>query len=93
MTTTPTAPETRVLTQDEQIDALGRYQFGWSDSDDKGALARRGLSEDVVRNISALKNEPEWMLEHGQEQVNRRWQEYEEMAMRSADRFAADARP
>ena len=35
----------------------------------------------------------ERMLEHGQEQVNRRWQEYEEMAMRSADRFAADARP
>ncbi|MCU1689042.1 MAG: Fe-S cluster assembly protein SufB, partial [Jatrophihabitantaceae bacterium] len=54
MTTTPTAPETRVLTQDEQIDALGRYKFGWSDNDDKGALARRGLSEDVVRNISAL---------------------------------------
>ncbi|MCW2604202.1 MAG: sufB [Pseudonocardiales bacterium] len=63
MTTTPTAPETRVLTQDEQIDALGRYKFGWSDNDDKGALARRGLSEDVVRNISALKSEPEWMLE------------------------------
>ena len=25
---------------------------------------KRGLSEEVVRNISALKNEPEWMLEH-----------------------------
>lgn len=23
---------------------------------------QRGLNEDVVRNISALKNEPEWML-------------------------------
>jgi Fe-S cluster assembly protein SufB len=63
MTTTPTAPESRVLTQDEQIDALGRYQFGWADKDDKGATARRGLSEDVVREISSLKNEPEWMLE------------------------------
>ena len=28
-----------------------------------GSTAKRGLSEDVVRNISALKNEPEWMLE------------------------------
>ena len=28
-----------------------------------GSTARRGLSEDVVRNISALKNEPAWMLE------------------------------
>jgi Fe-S cluster assembly protein SufB len=63
MTTTPTAPEPRVLTQDEQIDALGRYQFGWADKDDKGAGARRGLSEDVVRNISTLKSEPDWMLE------------------------------
>jgi len=52
-----------VLTQDQQIDAMGRYAFGWSDSDAAGALAKRGLSEDVVRNISALKNEPEWMLQ------------------------------
>ena len=28
-----------------------------------GASARRGLSEEVVRDISARKNEPEWMLE------------------------------
>jgi len=52
-----------VLTQDEQIAALGRYQFGWSDSDAAGSIAKRGLSEDVVRGISALKNEPEWMLQ------------------------------
>ena len=57
-----TAPE-RQLTQDEQIDALGRYGYGWSDSDAAGATARRGLNEDVVRNISALKNEPQWMLD------------------------------
>jgi Fe-S cluster assembly protein SufB len=57
-----TAPE-RVLTQDEQIDALGRYSFGWADTDVAGAGAKRGLSEDVVRDISAKKSEPEWMLE------------------------------
>ena len=56
-----TAPE-RVLTQDEQIDALGRYGFGWADSDVAGASAQRGLSEAVVRDISAKKSEPEWML-------------------------------
>jgi Fe-S cluster assembly protein SufB len=61
MTSTPTAAD-RLRTQDEQIDALGRYQFGWADSDIAGATARRGLNEDVVRNISALKSEPEWML-------------------------------
>ena len=46
-----------------EVDGLGRYEFGWSDSDAAGATARRGLSEDVVRNISALKSEPEWMLD------------------------------
>src|SRR5919199_1609225 len=50
------------LTQDEQIEQLGRYQFGWADADVAGASARRGLDEDVVRDISAKKNEPEWML-------------------------------
>ncbi|HMH89807.1 MAG TPA: Fe-S cluster assembly protein SufB, partial [Streptosporangiaceae bacterium] len=45
------------------IEGLERYKFGWADSDAAGAIARRGLSEDVVRNISALKNEPEWMLD------------------------------
>jgi Fe-S cluster assembly protein SufB len=41
---------------------LGRYEYGWADSDTAGASARRGLSEEVVRDISARKGEPEWML-------------------------------
>jgi hypothetical protein len=45
-----------------ELEGLGRYQFGWADSDAAGADARRGLNEDVVRDISAKKNEPEWML-------------------------------
>lgn len=44
-------------------DMSGAYQFGWHDSDAAGAAAKRGLSEEVVRGISAIKNEPEWMLE------------------------------
>ncbi|MCW2645785.1 MAG: sufB [Pseudonocardiales bacterium] len=56
-----TAPE-RSLTQDEQIDALSRYNFGWADTDTAGAGAKRGLSEAVVRDISEKKSEPEWML-------------------------------
>jgi len=51
------------MTQDEEIIAsIGSYGYGWHDDDSAGATARRGLNEDVVRNISALKNEPEWML-------------------------------
>ncbi|MFO7244752.1 MAG: Fe-S cluster assembly protein SufB, partial [Actinomycetes bacterium] len=55
--------ETQPMTQDETIASIGNYQFGWHDPDRAGATAPRGLSEEVVRNISALKNEPEWMLE------------------------------
>jgi Fe-S cluster assembly protein SufB len=51
------------LTQDEQIAALSRYGYGWADTDVAGASAQRGLSEAVVRDISAKKNEPAWMLE------------------------------
>ncbi len=45
-----------------ELDGLDRYKFGWADSDAAGESARRGLSEEVVRDISAKKNEPEWML-------------------------------
>src|SRR3978361_751064 len=51
------------LTQDEQIDQLGRYKYGWADADVAGASARRGISDEVVADISRRKNEPEWMLE------------------------------
>src|SRR3984957_15026437 len=46
-----------------ELEGLDRYKFGWSDTDAAGASARRGLSEEVVRDISARKNEPEWMLD------------------------------
>jgi Fe-S cluster assembly protein SufB len=46
-----------------ELEGLGRYEYGWADSDAAGAIARRGLSAEVVREISALKNEPDWMLQ------------------------------
>jgi len=51
------------MTQDETIASLGNYEFGWHDSDAAGMSAQRGLNEAVVRNISALKSEPQWMLD------------------------------
>ncbi|NUP46029.1 MAG: Fe-S cluster assembly protein SufB [Catenulispora sp.] len=50
-------------TSHEQLEGLGTYEYGWADSDVAGASARRGLNEDVVRDISAKKNEPDWMLQ------------------------------
>jgi Fe-S cluster assembly protein SufB len=51
-----------ILINRPELDTLGVYEFGWHDTDAAGASARRGLSEAVVRDISALKSEPEWML-------------------------------
>ncbi|WP_152353074.1 Fe-S cluster assembly protein SufB [Brachybacterium subflavum] len=56
------APEQQ-MSQDEIISSIGNYAFGWHDEDAAGASARRGLDEEVVRDISAKKSEPEWMLE------------------------------
>lgn len=47
----------------EQVKALGeKYEYGFS-TDIELELAPKGLSEDIVRFISAKKNEPEWLLE------------------------------
>lgn len=51
------------MTQEETIASLGNYGYGWADKDVAGASAKRGLSEEVVRDISAKKSEPEWMLD------------------------------
>ncbi|WP_190823030.1 Fe-S cluster assembly protein SufB [Saccharopolyspora pogona] len=62
---TPTTASTGngQLSQDEILASVGSYEYGWADSDVAGASARRGLNEDVVRDISGKKDEPEWMLE------------------------------
>src|SRR6201997_5287850 len=70
MTTTPEVQKLDAplikesLSQEEAIASMGRYGYGWADSDIAGASAQRGLSEDVVRDISGKKNEPEWMLQY-----------------------------
>ncbi len=60
MTTDATNP---IEELNPELVGLGRYEYGWSDSDVAGATAQRGLTEAVVRDISAKKNEPQWMLD------------------------------
>ena len=45
------------------LEGLDRYKFGFHDPDTAVFRTRRGLDEQVVREISARKGEPEWMLE------------------------------
>ncbi len=39
------------------------YKYGWHDEENYTLRLKPGLSSDVVKKISKLKNEPEWMLE------------------------------
>ena len=40
---------------------FSKYKLGWSDVEDYVFKPTKGLSEDVVRQISMMKKEPEWM--------------------------------
>ncbi len=43
---------------------LGRYKLGWSDEEDYVFKPKKGLSEDIVREMSWMKGEPDWMLDY-----------------------------
>lgn len=42
---------------------LGRYQLGWADAEDYVFKPKKGLSEEIVREMSWMKGEPDWMLQ------------------------------
>ena len=42
---------------------LGKYQLGWSDEEDYVFKPRKGLDEEIIREMSGLKGEPQWMLD------------------------------
>lgn len=46
----------------ETVQNMGSYKYGW-DTDIEMEYAPKGVSEDIVRLISAKNEEPEWMLE------------------------------
>lgn len=55
----PAVTETR-----EAVEKLGQSTYKWGfETDIQMDLAPKGLNEDIVRLISARKNEPEWLLE------------------------------
>ncbi|CAN5203772.1 hypothetical protein BH18ACT4_BH18ACT4_06580 [soil metagenome] len=40
---------------------LSKYKLGWSDVEDYVFKPKRGLSEDIVKEMSWMKGEPDWM--------------------------------
>ncbi|GGE77105.1 Fe-S cluster assembly protein SufB [Nesterenkonia cremea] len=51
-----------VLDANPELNAIGAYEYGWSDKDEAGANAKRGIDSEVVADISSKKDEPEWIL-------------------------------
>jgi Fe-S cluster assembly protein SufB len=43
---------------------LDRYKLGWADEEDYVYKPKRGLSEEIVREMSRMKGEPDWMLDY-----------------------------
>jgi Fe-S cluster assembly protein SufB len=45
------------------LEGIGEYQYGFSDPETYVFKSRKGLDEEVVRQISQMKGEPQWMLD------------------------------
>src|SRR5512135_1583845 len=54
-----------IRSKDEKIlEGIGEYKYGFHDPEDKYVFkSQRGLSRDVVEQISHMKGEPQWMLD------------------------------
>lgn len=46
----------------KKMPEIGEYQYGFSDKDVSIFRAGKGLTKEIVEQISKIKNEPEWML-------------------------------
>jgi Fe-S cluster assembly protein SufB len=42
---------------------LSKYSLGWSDAEDYVFKPKKGLNEDIIREMSWMKGEPDWMLD------------------------------
>ena len=52
------------MSSDNQLlEGIGDYKYGFSDPDVSVYNTGKGLSRDVVEQISAMKGEPQWMLD------------------------------
>src|SRR5215204_3455002 len=52
-----------VATPKPQVD-IGEYQYGFRDEEDYFFKSKKGLSKEVVEEISSMKGEPDWMREY-----------------------------
>jgi Fe-S cluster assembly protein SufB len=67
----------------DHLEGIDQYKYGFSDPDVSVFKSRKGLDEQVVRQISQMKGEPEWMLEY-------RLQGYEHFKQRPTPTWGGD---
>ncbi|GAY78488.1 iron-sulfur cluster assembly protein SufB [Sporolactobacillus inulinus] len=53
-----------MATEQQQLPDIEEYKYGFREKDVSVFRTKRGLTEDIVREISKKKNEPEWMLNY-----------------------------
>ena len=52
------------MSDEKLLEDIGQYKYGFHDSEDNYVFkAERGLSREVVEQISKMKDEPQWMLD------------------------------
>ena len=83
MTDTPTIETPTVDAPDIEDRAGDKYKYGFV-TDIESEKAKKGLSEETVRFISAKKGEPEWLLEW-RLKAFARWEEQEEPTWAKVD--------
>ncbi|AHB36625.1 Fe-S cluster assembly protein SufB [Spiroplasma apis] len=52
------------LKQEEEIKKISEYKYGFNEGEVSSFKVEKGINEDIVRQISKIKGEPEWMLEY-----------------------------
>src|SRR5688500_12905406 len=52
-----------MVTQEQRELAVDEYKYGFRDEEDYVFKATKGLNADKVREISKMKDEPDWVLE------------------------------
>jgi len=56
------------------LNNLEEYQYGFKDPETFVYKSEKGLSEDIVRKISAMKGEPDWMLQFRLKALEHFWE-------------------
>ncbi|QEH62136.1 Fe-S cluster assembly protein SufB [Spiroplasma chinense] len=52
------------LKQEKEIKEISDYKYGFNEGELSTLKVERGLNEEIIRQISKIKEEPEWMLEY-----------------------------